>query len=42
MFKNEKDFKKATGMDAIEFTRFIRERTAKKIDKELHKRKKLR
>jgi len=42
MFKNEKDFKKVTGMDAVEFTRFIRKKTADKIDKELHERKKLR
>ena len=28
-------------MDSVEFTRFIRERTAKKIDKELARRKKI-
>jgi hypothetical protein len=39
MFKNENDFKKATGMDTIEFTRFIRQRTAKKIDADLRRKK---
>lgn len=41
MFRNEEEFKKATGMTTIEFTRFIRERTAKRIDAELNRRKKI-
>jgi len=41
MIKDEKDFKKKIGMTPLEFTRFIRERTAKKIDKELARRKKI-
>lgn len=39
MFKNEEDFKKKVGMTPLEFARFIRERTAKKIDKELRRKK---
>ena len=39
MFKNEDDFKKATGMTTVEFTRFIRKKTAKDIGKELRSRK---
>jgi len=40
MFKDEEDFKKKIGMTPLEFTRFIREKTAKEIDKELARRKK--
>jgi hypothetical protein len=40
MFKNEEDFKKKVGMTPLEFTRFIREKTAKDIDRELKRRNK--
>ena len=39
MFKDEEDFKKKMGMTPLEFTRFIRERTAKKIDTELKRKR---
>ena len=42
MFKNEEEFKKVTGMTTLEFTRFVREKAAKDIDRELGKRKKSR
>jgi hypothetical protein len=38
-FRNEEDFKKATGMTTSEFARFIREKAAKDIDRELRKKK---
>lgn len=40
MFKDEEDFKKKVGMTPLEFTRFIRQRTAKEISRELKRRKK--
>ncbi|MBI4162165.1 MAG: hypothetical protein HY513_00650 [Candidatus Aenigmarchaeota archaeon] len=40
-FKNEEDFKKKMGMTPLEFARFIRTKTAKEIDAELRRRKKL-
>ncbi|MCX6818416.1 MAG: hypothetical protein NT129_00250 [Candidatus Aenigmarchaeota archaeon] len=39
MFRNEEDFKKAVGMTTLEFTRFIREKAAKDIDKALSRKK---
>ena len=36
-FKDEEDFKKKIGMTPLEFTRFIRLKTAKKIDAELRR-----
>ncbi|HLD49018.1 MAG TPA: hypothetical protein VJB11_01505 [archaeon] len=42
MFKDEEDFKKKIGMSTLEFSRFIREKVAKDIDKELAARKKRR
>ncbi len=38
--KYEEDFKKKVGMTPLEFTRFIRIKTAKKIDAELKRRQK--
>ena len=40
MFRDEEDFKKKTGMTTLEFTRFVREKTAKEISRELNRRKK--
>ncbi len=40
MFKNEEDFKKKIGMTPLEFSRFIREKTAKNIDAELKRKNK--
>ena len=34
-FRNEEDFRKATGMTPIEFTRFIREKTVKEVNAEI-------
>ncbi len=42
MFRDEDDFRKKVGMSPLEFTRFIREKTAKEISRELNRRKKSR
>ncbi len=36
-FKDEEEFRKATGMTPIEFTRFIRQKAAKEVDAEIKK-----
>lgn len=36
-FRNEEEFRKATGMTPLEFTRFIRQKTAKEVDAEIKK-----